>query len=155
MKKIFLVGILSLIGGFGYAQQLKESDVPGAVKAQFSKSYPKAKEVKWSKEGVSEFEAEFENGSLKQSANFDQTGKWLVTETVIKKSDLPAPVQATISRDFPGYKIEEAEKAESSDQGVFYEVELEKGEMNYEVRLSAGGNVLKKDEIKEKGEKKD
>lgn len=58
-------------------------------------------------------------------------------------------------KEFAGFKIEEAEKAESSDKGIFYEVELEKGEMNYEVQLSADGKVLKKEEIKENGEKKD
>ena len=150
-----LAGIIGLISGLVNAQNLKEAEVPRAVKATFAKSFPKAKEVKWTKESATEFEAEFEVGEQKQAANFDQNGKWLVTETVIKNSELPQPVQATIAKEFAGYKIEEAEKAESSDTGAFYEVELEKGEMKYEVRLSPEGKVLKKEKMKEKGDEKD
>jgi len=50
----------------------------------------------------------------------------LVTETEIKKTDLPETVVSALAKDFPSYKIEEAEKAESSMQGDFYEVALEK-----------------------------
>ena len=51
--------------------------------------------------------------------------------------------------------IEEAEKAEILDKGMFYEVELEKGKLSYEVQFSAEGKVLKKEEKKEKDEDKD
>jgi len=100
--------------------------------------------VKWSKEGATEFEAEFEINKRAQSANFDTKGKWLVTETEIKKSDLPPSVQVTIEKEFPGYKIEEAEKAESWDNGSFYEVELKNGKLKYEIQLTADGKVIKK-----------
>ena len=150
MKKISLVIVVILMAGLAHAQELKVSEVPTSVKESFTKRFPNAKEVKWSKESATEFEAEFENGETEQSVNFDQTGKWLVTETEIKKSELPQAVQAAIAKEFAGYKIEEAEKAETSDKGMFYEVELEKGEMNYEVQLSADGKVLKKEEKKEK-----
>lgn len=149
------VCVVSLIGGLAQAQKLKENEVPKAVKESFVKRFPKAKEVKWSKESATEFEAEFEIDETGQSVNFDQAGKWLVTETEIKSSQLPAAVQATITKEFAGYKIEEAEKAETSDKGMFYEVELEKGELNYEVQISSEGKVLKKTEKKEKGEDKD
>ena len=155
MKKIVLVCAVILLAGLAQAQKLKESDVPSAVKESFAKRFPKTKEVKWSKESATEFEAEFKSGDMEQSANFDQAGKWLVTETEIKKSELPQAVQATIGREFAGFKIEEAEKAETFDKGMFYEVELEKGELNYEVQLSADGKILKKEEKKEKGDEKD
>ena len=149
MKKIMLMIGLILMTGLTYAQKLKESDVPAAVKESFTKRFPKAKGVEWSKEGTTEFEAEFKNSGMEQSVNFDQGGKWLGTETEIKKSELPPAVQATIAKDFAGYKIEEAEKAETADKGTFYEVQLEKGDMNYEVQFSPDGRVLKKEEKKE------
>ena len=155
MRKIVFVFVASLIGGLAQAQKLKENEVPKAVKESFAKRFPKAKEVKWSKEDATEFEAEFEIDEAEQSVNFDQAGKWLVTETEIKSSQLPASVKATIAKEFAGYKIEEAEKTDAASEGVFYEVELEKGELNYEVQISSDGKVLKKSEKKEKGKNKD
>jgi hypothetical protein len=155
MKQIALVCAAVLIAGFAQAQELKASEVPAVVKESFAKRFPNVKEVKWSKESEAEFEAEFKRSGTEQSVNFDQAGKWLVTETEIKTSELPKSVQAAIAKEFPGYKIEETEKAETSDKGTLYEVELEKGEMNYEVQFSADGKVLKKEVKKEKGDDKD
>ncbi len=153
MKQIILFCVFSLIAGLTHAQKLKDSDVPVSVQSAFSKLFPTATEVKWSKESANEFEAEFKMNKTEKSANFDQTGRWLGTETEIKSAGLPQPVLATISKDFAGYKIEESEKAETPDKGTFYEMELEKGESKIEVQISADGKVLKKEEKKEKEEK--
>ena len=152
MKKV-LIAIAILVTGFAQAQKLKESEVPKAVKDSFAKRFPNLKGVEWSKESDTEFEAEFKNAGKEQSANFDQAGKWLVTETEIKKADLPQAVQASIAKEFAGYKVEEAEKVETANDGIQYEVALEKGESNYEVLLSADGKMLKKEEKKEKDDK--
>ncbi len=144
-----------LITGFAQAQKLKESEIPKAVKDSFAKRFPNTKEVEWSKESDTEFEAEFETAKKEQSANFDLSGKWMGTETEINKSELPKAVIDAIAKEFAGFKIEEAEKAEILDKGMFYEVELEKGKLSYEVQFSAEGKVLKKEEKKEKDEDKD
>lgn len=154
MKQIVLLWVAALISGVTYAQKLKETEVPEAVKVSFVKSFPNIKSVKWSKESETEFEAEFKNGSLEQSANFDPSGKWLITETELKKTDLPPLVQAAIKKEFDGFKIEGAEKVETTE-GVSYEVELEKGEITYGVQLSKDGKVLKKEEKKEDDEREE
>ena len=156
MKLIVLVCVAAFVSGVMNAQKLKETDVPEAVKVSFVKNFPNVKSVKWSKESESEFEAEFKKGALKQSANFDASGNWLVTETEIKKSDLPPLIQAAIKKEFEGFKVEEAEKVETP-KGVTYEVELEKGKVTYGVEFTAEGKVLKKEEKKEdeEGEEKD
>lgn len=148
------MSVVALVSGAAYSQKLKETEVPEAVKVSFVKSFPNIKSVKWSKESETEFEAEFKNGSVQQSANFDTSGKWLVTETEIKKTDLPPLVQAAIKKEFDRFKIEEAEKVETTE-GVLYEVELEKGEVTYGVQFSKDGKVLKKGEKKEIDEKKE
>ena len=88
-------------------------------------------------------------GDVQKSSNFDSTGKWLVTETEIKISDLPASVQSAINNEFSGYSIEEAEAVETAEAGMFFEVALEKGESSLEVQISADGQVLKKEEKEE------
>lgn len=148
MKTITLIGLVTLQFGVISAQKLKENQVPDAAKKAFVQKFANAKEVKWSKEGDNEFEAEFEVDEKEQSANFDSSGRWLITETEIKNSELPQPVLVIIAKEFADYKIKEAEKAESVDKGVFYEVELKSGKKNYEIQFSAEGKMIKKEEIR-------
>ena len=153
MKSILLIVAGSLFAAGLSAQKLKDSDIPAAVKSAFTKKFPQAKSVKWSKESATEFEAEFKNGSMEQAANFDAAGNWVVTETEIKSSALPANVAKAISTDFPGYKIEEAEKVEKPGQAQFFEVQAEKGKKAFNVQVSSDGKILKKEEEKEKRDK--
>jgi Putative beta-lactamase-inhibitor-like, PepSY-like len=155
MKKIMLLGLVCLLSSLAHAQKPKEIEVPAAVKTAFAKRFPQAKKVEWSMENASEYEAEYELSGTEQASNFDASGNWLVTETEIKKSELPSSVQAAIAKQFAGYKIEEPEKGETSDIEMFYEVELAKGKIKYEVQFSPDGKVLKKEEIEKKGEDKD
>ena len=153
MKQILIPVAMLLIVGSASGQKLKESEVPVAVKEAFKKQFATAKSVKWSKEGTDEFEAEFKSGKDEQAANFDKSGKWLITETEISEKSLPAAVQATIKKDFSGYKIEETEKADTPDKGSFFEIKLEKGEKTIIVQVSSDGKVLKQEEEKEGDEK--
>ena len=147
MKKISGINTLCLLILVGCSQ--KKIEAPTAVKTSFEELFPTATDVKWSKESDTEFEAEFKVGDVQKSSNFDSTGKWLVTETEIKISDLPASVQSAINNEFSGYSIEEAEAVETAEAGMFFEVALEKGESSLEVQISADGQVLKKEEKEE------
>ncbi len=154
MKRIPVICTVGLLILAGCTQKSKEDQVavPAIVKESFTKLFATAIDVRWSKESDSEYEAEFKVGAINKSSNFDQFGKWLVTETEIKNTDLPAPVQTTITNEFAGYSIAEAEVAEPAGGSMFYEVELEKGEVNFEVQISPDGKVLKKGEMIEKKE---
>lgn len=149
MKKILFVSAAVLLSGAAMAQKLKSNDVPDAVRSSFSKKFPTAKDVQWSKENETEFEAEFKNASKEQSANFHVSGMWLVTETEIKTTQLPAAIQAAIKKEFAGFKIEEAEQVESSEKGSLYEVKLEKGEKTISVEFSPSGEILSRKEESE------
>lgn len=153
MKAMFIsAAILFVISG-ACGQKLKDAEVPNAVKQAFAKQFPTAKGVKWSKESTDEFEAEFKSAQGEQSANFDMNGKWLITETEVSEKSLPAAVQQTIKTQFSGYKIEETEKAETPDQGAFYEIKLERGEKTIVAQISSDGKVLKTEEEKESEDK--
>ncbi|MBE9583791.1 PepSY-like domain-containing protein [Mucilaginibacter sp. JRF] len=151
MKKTFLLGAALLLCAPSFAQ--KAIVVPAAVKSTFTKSFPNAKAVKWSKENDAEFEAEFTNGSVKQAANFKTSGTLVVTETEIKKSALPAVITAVVNKEFTGYKIEDIEKVEKPGKPRYYEMKVEKGEQSYLIEISPEGKILKKE--KEGKEEKD
>ena len=106
-----------------YAQKISADKVPAAVVNSFKTQFPKAEKVTWEMEDKTDYEAKFSSGSTEQSATFDAKGTWKETETEIKVSELPQPVQQTLSKQFAGYKILEASKVEDAKHGSGFEVE--------------------------------
>jgi len=147
-----IITLLCIAAVFTQAQDLKTIEVPAIVKQTFASKFPKVEKVKWSKESDTEFEAEYKLNGTAVSSNFDQSGKWLVTETEIKAPQLPSAIQAVLKKDFIDYKMEEAERAETSSNEVFYEVSLEKGKSNLEIKFSPDGKIISKEEKKEEKE---
>lgn len=124
------------------AQKINAQQVPGSVMQAFQSKFPNATKAKWEMESADVYEVNFKMLRKKKSACFDRQGKWLETETEIKISELPKVVGQTLATQFPGYKIEEADRSETFDRGVIYEVVVEKREVSYEVQLSTLGEVL-------------
>ena len=154
MKRVTVLLLSVFVVGTTNAQKIAGSEVPATVQQTFTQKFPNAKGVKWEKEDNT-IEAEFKLGKEEYSASFDQAGKWLETESDIKKDKLPEAVSVSIAKEFSGYKIEKVEKLETPDRGLLYEVELEKKETTYEVRFTAEGKIIKKEEMKESDEKKE
>lgn len=155
MKRIiFLLLTAALISNVAFAQKISSDKVPVAIILAFKAKFPTETKTSWEMENANEYEASFKLNGEKVSANFDKTGNWLETETEIKVSALPASVQSTLSKDFAGYKINEASKIESVKNGNCFEAEIEKGEETFDVLFTADGKMLNKAKIeKEKGDK--
>ncbi|MGD0342279.1 MAG: PepSY-like domain-containing protein [Bacteroidales bacterium] len=157
MKKLFFLSVMLLAFGIFACGQ---KNVPQPVNKAFSQKFPSAASVKWDNEEANEWEADFKLNGKEMSASFDNSGKWLETETEIAVKDLPASVSGSIAKEFPGFKIDEISILENSTLKGF-EVGLKNGETALEVVLDNAGKVLKKndvskeekDEKAEKGEK--
>ena len=145
MKKIVYVSVLVLSTiSSSYAQKISADKVPAVVSDAFKAKFPTASDIKWEMEDKAEYEVDFRLNNEKLSANFDTNGKWLETEKKINVSQLPKVVSQTLAKEFAGYSLDEAEKIETADNGINYEVKVKKGEDIYEVNLSSKGEVLKK-----------
>jgi hypothetical protein len=152
-KIIYLLLTAALMSNTAYAQKIAADKVPAAVKSAFKAKFPSVTKSSWEME-KSEYEANFKLNGEEMSANFDNTGKWLETETEIKVSALPAPVQSALRKDFPGFKINEASKIESVKNGNGFEAEIEKGEETFDVLFTVDGKLLSKTKMEqEKGDK--
>jgi hypothetical protein len=127
-KSIILIVVLSMISFSAFSQK----NPPENVKKELYKKYATAQSIKWDNEEKNEWEAEFTMEGKKMSASFDNSGKWLESETVINEKELPASVEITLNKDFTGYK---------------------KGETSLEVIFDNKGNILKKTIIKDEDEK--
>ena len=97
---IVLIVASSMISVSAFCQK----NPPENVKAEFTKKYASAESVKWGSEVKNEWEAEFKIDGKKMSASFDNTAKWIESETEITEKELPATVISTLNKDFQGYR---------------------------------------------------
>ena len=148
-KMIFVLLIAALMSNIGYAQKISVDKVPAAVTSAFKTKFPTVTKATWEMEGKTEYEVNFLLGGVKASANFDNTGKWLETETELNISALPAAIQSTLKKDFAGFKINEATKIESVKHGNCYEAEIEKGEETFDILFTVDGKILSKTKLEE------
>ncbi|MEW5677000.1 PepSY-like domain-containing protein [Flavobacterium enshiense] len=143
-KIILMLSTFILSAATAFAQKISEDKVPAEVLSSFKLKFPSSTAKEWEIEDDSEYEADFDWKGKKYSAKFDKSGEWLETETEIKAVELPKSVSGTIANEFTGFKIDEAEKAETANHGIVYEVKLKKDNEVLEVKLSADGKVLEK-----------
>jgi hypothetical protein len=123
MKKllfIFCVAVASFSAGF--AQKIKDADVPQVVKNAFTKSYP-GQTATWEKE-KGNYEAGFKKEGKSMSATFQPNGTFMESETVIKESDLPSAALNYIKANYKGKKIKESSKITTAGGVVSFEAEI-------------------------------
>ncbi len=142
MKNLILVIAASAFISLSVSAQTSKN-VPAPVKTAFSQKFTKATDVKWGKEGKTEWEAEFKLDGKLYSANFDTKGSWLETEYAITATEIPAVVKTTIDKDYAGYKMKESEISETA-KGKVYEFEFIKGKNKVEVAFDMNGKKIRK-----------
>ncbi|WP_339868969.1 PepSY-like domain-containing protein [uncultured Algoriphagus sp.] len=147
-KYLTILSIGVLLSAGACAQEHSDEEVPDAVKTAFSQKFPTAKKVSWDMESATEWEAEFKLEGNEYSANFLADGTWQETEYEIKKADIPEAIKQTLTQDFAGFKIEEAEISEKAD-GSVYELAVEKGEEEWELVFDINGKLIEKKAIEE------
>jgi hypothetical protein len=129
-----------------------QNNLPENVHKEFAKKYPAAQSVKWDSESANEWESEFKMDGKKMSACFDNSGKWIESETAISEKELPVAVINTLNTEFQGYKKSPVEIFENPEMKGF-ELTLKKGESSLEVVIDNSGKIIKKTEVKEDDEK--
>jgi len=80
------------------------------------------------------------------NAFFDQTGRWLKSETKLKSSEVPAAVVNTVTFVYPGRSISKACYVEKADEETTYMLTLKRGRNVEEVELSTLGAVIDNEE---------
>jgi hypothetical protein len=142
MRMLILTLSLNLSICFVNAQVINEKQVPKEAVAAFTKSYPSVKHVTWSKEQAL-FEVSFQQNKKDVSVLYDDHGVVKEVETEIKQNELPAAIQKYLTKNYPGYKINETAGI-VADNIVSYEVEIEKEDQSYDLIFNAAGDFVKK-----------
>lgn len=140
MKSMIII-LFALITGISInSQDLKESDVPSAVKTSFTSMYPQATGVKWEKEN-GKYEAEFREKGTETSVLFESSGTYVQTEVEIPVSSLPAGINEYVTKNLSGKKITEACQITNADGTVKYEAEIGK----HDYVFDSNGKFLNKE----------
>ncbi len=139
MKKIILMIVsLAIVSSCSYA-----GTPPTAVSKSFSSKFPKATKVSWGKENATEWEAEFTLDGSKISANFKADGAWVETEREISVSKLPKAVADAIQKQYPNWKITEADVTETAKNGTIYEADIRSGTQKKALAFKEDGSTVK------------
>ncbi len=138
IKKLYTVLASIVFVHTGCAQQLKESDIPVAVKTKFTSIYTDAKNIKWEKED-GKYEAEFKQNKTEIAVLLDTAGSLVQTETAIDVSTLPQGVLDYVSKNLSGKNIKEAAKIVDAGGTVTYEAEVQ----GTDYLFDANGNFIK------------
>lgn len=126
-----------------YAQMLKPAQVPAAVRATFSTTFPAVKANTWEKEGA-KYEAGFKLNGTSMSALITPAGELLETESDMPPARLPAAVRARLASDYRAYKVTEAATLVAANGTTTYEAEISMGGKHQDVVFHADGSLVKK-----------
>jgi len=139
MKKIVVI-LLFLGITISYAQV---ENIPQNVKNTFSQKFPSITDVSWFMGDNDEWVAEFEKENREYAVNFYKEGNWKETVYSIRFSEIPSQIRATLRKESPGYRLEDASISET-EQNKVYNFQLQKGEDEVELVISFDNKVLQK-----------
>jgi hypothetical protein len=142
MKKSVIVIALIMVSLVSFAQKTKEQNVPQIVKNTLLQKFPKAKEIKWDKEGKN-FEASFDLNNVDNSVLFSQEGKIVETETEIKVSQLPKNALQYLKDNYKNQKVKEVAKIVTEKGTLLYEAEIKGKDLFFD----ENGNFIKRDKV--------
>lgn len=143
MKKSMLATSLSILFSAGvlHAQDLKQKDVPVAVKTAFAKKYPHASKVSWEKE-KGNFEANWGGKSGEDNAAmFTPAGVFLELVEAIPVSKLPGNIAPFVKQHYKGASIKEAGKVTDASGRRMFEAEIKGKDLIFDEK----GNFIKED----------
>ncbi len=98
-------------------------DIPPLVAKKFKGRYSTAKNVKWETD-KGNWVANFDYRGMPTTAIFTDSAQWVQTVTELDIKHLYSPVQRTLDKDYPEYRVTYAEKATRKDRKDYYYVEL-------------------------------
>jgi len=123
MKKAIVILIALSFGNIGFAQKVKEGEVPADVKASFSTIFRNTPVEKWKKEDGN-YLAEFMKAGSEVVVTLDPNGIWLQTKTHIAIKALPQPAADYASKNYASKEITDAYRIDHSTGEITYIADL-------------------------------
>ena len=93
------------------------------------------------KEFNGEVDVEIIHNNIKKEVKFNRKNQWINTSWDVAIHQLPDIVQESVQNSYPQYIIEDADYVETPT-GDYYRIELEKGEWEKIVLVTANGEII-------------
>lgn len=144
MKKnllAFLMLFLTLGIFSASAQTIDTANIPAVVKSNFYEKHTDAQKVEWQMSDQN-YLVKYEIADIDHKIIYSPAGEIIFTAKEIKAAELPAAVAAAIAKDFPNYKIDDADEITKNGK-ITYKVDLD-GEPDMKAWYQADGTLIKK-----------
>jgi hypothetical protein len=116
---------------------IDQAQVPAVVQQAFLARYPNT-QTTWESQPYG-YEAVFVKDGIEYEGEFSGEGQWLETEYEVSEMQFPLTVKEQVYRNYPDYAITKYE-IELTPSGTFYEVEVERGDVEIELYFNDQAN---------------
>lgn len=120
----------------GYISEVNGVDVPAFIENK----YPGARIIETDYDD-GKVEIDIIHDSREKNVYLNKSGEWLYTEWDVLTTELPDAVLSTVRSNYSDYVIEDIDYVESPTQD-HYKIDLEKGNKDRIVRITAAGNII-------------
>ena len=105
--------------------------------------YPNAQRVEWELK-YDHYVADFYLEGIEREAWINAQGEWVMTESDIRYTDLPAEVQSVFqASEYKDWKIDDVDMLERVEMEPVYVIEVEQGKQEFDLHYAADGTLLK------------
>ena len=161
MRKLLSLSVVIIAAAastiaFAGEDKISLDAAPAAVQASIKKVVGAGKMgdvTKESEDGKTVYEAEFTLDKAEHSVKVSESGDVLEEETELDAPALPAAVTDAIKAKFATGKIEDASLVKAGGK-TFYEVGVEVGDEDHEIKIDAAGKIIE-DKVEKDEDKKD
>lgn len=141
---VFIFMLLGIAGLALTGCNNKKSYKPDArIISAMNAKYPKAARIEWEQKHDYQVAEYYDNG-VESEAWFDNNGRWLMTESDVKYTALPAAVRNGFEKSiYAGWKKDDIDKIERDGMAPVYVIEVEKEGQDMDLYFTAGGMMVK------------
>ena len=139
MKKLLPILFISLLALWA----CDEENIPvnNDIRSFIEQKYEGAKILYAEKDFNGEIEVEIIHNNTSKEVKFNRKNNWICTTWDIPTSQLPDAARNSILGQYPNYRIDDVDYVEKPT-GDYYKVEIEKGEWDRTVFVTANGEIL-------------
>ena len=139
MKKLLPILFISLLALWA----CDEENIPvnNDIRSFIEQKYEGAKILYAEKDFNGEIEVEIIHNNTSKEVKFNRKNSWICTTWDVAIGQLPDAARNSILGQYPNYRIDDVDYVEKPS-GDYYKVEIEKGEWDRTVFVTANGEIL-------------
>lgn len=139
MKKLFPILFISLFALLACEEE--NITVNDTIRNFIEQKYQGARILTAEKEFNGDIDVDIIHDNIQKEVKFNSNNKWISTSWDVATGQLPDAVTESIRNSYPEYLIDDADYVETPN-GDHYKVEMEKGEWDKTVFVTAEGEIL-------------